>query len=157
MAATRLDKIELKRRAVRILPSILFTLLFISGVYLWQYYSPNRGDAKLKELQQISSETPVHPAFISVSTRTNSRASDAGVYKNYASMATFDEVKGFYKNALAQRGWTLKQPATQAADSEIVSEIVFVKGEYSIAIEYHGQRPGDRVADYSMNFLWRDR
>ncbi|MCA1815914.1 MAG: hypothetical protein LC746_05810 [Acidobacteria bacterium] len=158
MLTSRSRRKGFKQLAVRLLPAAAFTLMFISSVFLWKYFSPNRNDAKLRELQQISTEAPVYPAFIHTSTQTSSRASDAGVYESYASMATYEQVKEFYDEALTKKGWTMASEENGHSADQVDggNTLIFRKGDYSIAIEYHGRRPSDRVGDFSVSFLWRE-
>src|SRR5437016_3778516 len=61
---------------IRVLLALVFFLLFALFVYVAKEVSPNRGDAKLKELQGLSSETPAYPSFQIVTKHYSSRYLD---------------------------------------------------------------------------------
>ena len=111
-----------KNQLIRVILTLAFLLLFAVFIYVAKEVSPNRGDAKLRELQGLSSDTPRYPSFQIVNQRYSSRYLDAGVYEYYRSSAKYDDVKRFYSGMLSQRGWTL--------DSEDRGrKITFRKGE----------------------------
>ena len=132
---------------IRVLLALVFLLLFALFVYVAKEVSPNRGDAKLKELQGLSSETPTYPSFQIVNKTYSSRYLDAGVYEYYRSTAKYDDVKEFYSGTLSQRGWSL-----DAEDEG--KKITFRKGELRIVIEFAGDDT-DHSWNYAVDFLWK--
>src|SRR5215510_5260339 len=122
--------------------------------YLWKNASPNKNDAKLKELREIVADRQVFPDFIEDATDETSRAADAGIYKYYCSTATYEEVKDFYSSKLNSRGWRL------VTESEVQrwfrdvgwKDLVFKNGEFAIAIDYSGSL--NRKCKYSISYVW---
>lgn len=131
---------------IRVLLGLAFFLIFVLFVYVAKEASPNRGDAKLKELQGLSSETPTYPSFQIVNKSYSSRYLDAGVYEYYRSTAKYDDVKGFYSGTLSQRGWSL-----DGEDKE--KKMTFRKGELRIVIEFGNDT--DQSWNYAVDFLWK--
>jgi hypothetical protein len=158
MAELKLSKSKIKSWALRILPSAIFVLIFLLLNYWWKQNSPNRDDAKLKELHQLSLEIPVYPDFTEVVTHESSRAMDAGLYKYYFSTAEYDDVKQFYARELGNRGWKLSSEQRQYDWFRDYGgrNLAFEKGDFLIAIEYAGAGSNDR-SNYSINFIWKNR
>jgi hypothetical protein len=150
-------KLNLKSLAVKILPSAAFVILFLLFVHWNKQSSPNRDDAKLKELQQISSEMPVPSSFSEVSTNFSSRGMDAGVYKTYRSPASYGDVKRFYSERLITKGWILRREKNH--ESWIIDtdgkDLEFQKGDMYIIIEYNGTK-GNNSWNYAVNYVWRN-
>jgi hypothetical protein len=136
--------------AVKVLPSLIFILAFLIIVQYAKQHSPNRNDAKLKELEQLAIETKVYPDFIEVASSTSSRSVDAGVYKSYRSSADFEAVKEFYLNALGHDGWNLSEEKAQ-------SELLFKKGAFWIVVEHTEASASAPHWNYSVNFVWRSQ
>lgn len=143
---------------LKVLPAALFLVLFLSFVHWSKESSPNRGDAKLKELQQLASEMSVPSSFREVATHSSSRAMDAGVHKSYHSSASFEEVKKFYSDQLIARGWVLI--AEQNHESILIDtdgkDLKFQKADIIISIEHAGSRASDRSWNYSVSYVWHN-
>jgi hypothetical protein len=135
-----------KTRLNKLIVSIVFFSLFFLLLYALKEASPNHGDAKLTELQELSYEIPKYPSFTNESTHYSSRYSDAGVYKYYSSTADFKDVEVFYSSVLAQRGFSL--------DGEDVRKIIFRKGDTRIIIEFAGDK-SDQSWNYGVTFSWK--
>jgi len=137
-----------------ILPAI-FASIFLLLVYVAKDMSPNRGDAKLKELQLLSTQIPVFPGFRKVGTHQTSRFLDAGVYDYYGSPAKYDEVERFYISTLAQYGWVrINEESSNIYKEGEARKLIFKNGEYRLIVEYAGDGT-NRSWNYALNFLWR--
>jgi hypothetical protein len=138
--------------------AVLFTYLLISD---WRKQaSPNRDDAKLRELQQTSAEIPVFPTFRETGTYQGSRDINAGIYKTYRSPTSYEEVKQFYSANLSQRGWVLlseERPSSWFIDEYDGRVLTFRKGDSVIIVEYAGRSTPAERWNYSVNFVWRDK
>jgi hypothetical protein len=136
-----------------ILPAA-FAGLFLTFIYVAKDMSPNRGDLKLKELQQLSANIPVFPQFTKVGTHYSSRFLDAGVYNYYISTAKYEEVERFYLQILAQEGWVKSnEESAQLYTEAKAKKLIFKKGDYRFVIEYAGE--STTSWNYALNFLWR--
>ena len=156
MARVPSKKISLKSLALKALPAAVFLLLFLTFVYWDKQSSPNRDDAKLEELRQLSAEIPVPSGFSGVDTQSSSRGMDAGVYKTYCSTASYDEVKRFYSGVLVPKGWVLSSEKNH--ESFLINtsgkDIEFHKGDMRIVIEYSGGTACGGSWNYAVNYLW---
>jgi len=141
---------------VKVLPAAGLLAVVYLVYYVDKQASPNRDDAKLKELQQLSSDLPVPAGFSGVSTHTSSRGMDAGVYKTYRSEVGYDEVKRFYADMLQPRGWVLSREQTRESllMKSVGRDLEFRKGDMRISIEYTGTKAGDSSWNYAVNYLW---
>jgi hypothetical protein len=140
---------------------LLVLIAFISAILLLVYFekqsSPNRDDEKLKELRQLSAELSVFPDFRETATYESSRATDAGVYKHYFSLASYQEVAEFYSVMLTRRGWTISGDRTLRTWFGIGSnnkKLTFEKRDNIISIQCICDKPTDRGSQYSISFLW---
>ena len=145
MATVLSHKLNVRNLILKILPAAAFLVLFLLFVYWSKESSPNRADAKLKELQHLASEVRVPSSFREVATHSSSRGMDAGVYKSYHSPASFEEVKKFYSDQLIARGWMLA--AEENHESRLIDtdgkDLKFQKGDMIISIDYAGSKAGD--------------
>ena len=136
------------KRTIKFLTPIAFFTAFSLLIHCAKQDSPNRDDAKLKELEQISSSVPTFPTFASVDTSSSSALDDAGIYKYYRSSSSFYKVKDFYVEELSQRSWSLAEETTKG--------LKFRKGEYLIAVQYAGSNSELHDWNYAVSFVWRD-
>ena len=158
MATTLSHKLNARNLILKIFPAAVFLVLFLLFVHWSKESSPNRADTKLKELQQLAAEVRVPSSFREVATHSSSRGMDAGVYKSYHSLASFEEVKKFYSDQLIARGWVLA--AEENHESRLIDtdgkDVEFQKGDMIISIEYAGSKVDDRSWNYSVSYVWRN-
>ena len=158
MARVLSHKLNVRNLILKILPAAVFLVLFLLFVHWNKESSPNRADTKLKELQHLASEVRVPSSFREVATHSSSRGMDAGVYKSYRSLASFEEVKKFYSDQLIARGWVLA--AEENHESILIDtdgkDLEFQKGDMIISIEYAGSKAEDRSWNYSVSYVWRN-
>jgi hypothetical protein len=149
-----------KHQVINVICIVAFVTLCLFLVYIWKQYSPNRNDAKLKELRALSSETPAYPDFREVAMHFSSRAMDAGVYRSYYSLSGYEEVKRFYLNILSKRGWKLTSEESSQSflgESRDSKKIAFRKNDLQIIVEYVGGiAPNEGRWNYSVSFIWRN-
>jgi len=136
--------------------AITLILAVVGLAYLWKNASPNKDEAKLKELREIVVDLQVFPDFIEDATDETSGATDAGIYKYYCSAATYEEIKDSYSIKLYSRGWRLLTESELQRWFRDVGwkNLVFKNGEFAIAIDYSGSL--NRKCKYSISYVWRD-
>jgi hypothetical protein len=148
---------EKKTKAIRnLLIQVTLLFAFLLLVYYWQQTSPNRNDAKLKELRQLAAETAVFPGFKELATYDSSRATDAGVYKHYYSPSSFQEVVQFYSSELSRSGWMISGEKSWRSGFGFGTsnkKLIFEKGDIIITVQYTGNNPTD-TWNYAISFLW---
>jgi hypothetical protein len=150
-----------KTNASHLAIKLSIQVAFISAVLLLIYFgkqsSPNRDDEKLKELRQLAAEIFVFPGFRETATYESSRATDAGVYKHYSSLASYQEVVQFYSTMLSQRGWAISGERTLRTWFGISSNnktLTFEKGDNIISIQCICANSTDKASQYSISFVW---
>lgn len=148
-------KLETKTWLNKIILPVVFASLFLFFLYVAKDMSPNRNDAKLEELQLLSTQIPVVPKSKKVGTFYSSRFLDAGLYNYYSSTAKYDEVERFYLSTLTQEGWVRANEQSPPLYKEgEARKLTFKKGEYRLIIEYAGDGT-NRSWNYALNLLWR--
>ena len=124
-------------------------------------FSPNRDDAKFKEVQQLSSTLPVYSDFRSTGEgSTYSKSMVASIHKQYRSNARYEDVKKFYSTQLTQTGWRLvkETPLKDGWSQDLGGrELRFEKGQYSMVIEYIGEKAFDPDWEYAVSVVWDDK
>jgi len=138
---------------------IIVILVFLLLVLMpdWsKRLSPNRDDAKLKELQELAFSTPTYPEFYKVAETSGSRNINAGISKKYQSSASYDDVKKFYSDILITKGWIISEE--RDLKSFLVrhewKELIFKKKDLSISIEYKGRDLSNQQYNYSVSYSW---
>ena len=121
-------------------------------------YSPNRGDAKFKEVERLYNGLHVYPGFQPVGEASYSKSMLASVSKYYKSDASYDDVKKFYSAELGPAGWQLTKERNLKDWWRDFGgrELTFGKGQYSVVIEYRGDQAIDPDWNYAINVGWDD-
>ena len=127
---------------------LIVALVFFSLFYLLNYFikqnSPNRDDAKLKEVQDISTEIKDFPKSAVIDEHTLSRSFDACVQKYFVSKANLDEVGKYYENELIEDGWIRKNQ----------DSLIFLKEDFSVHIERRDEK--DAGWDFAISLCWKN-
>jgi hypothetical protein len=151
---------KIKRSALGVLCGVAFFLIFLGYEHYEKQNSPNQDDAKLNELQRISSETPIPTTFRGIDSRSSSRSINAGVYNTYYSLSKYEEIKQFYLDELTPKGWQLLKDEdlrSWLSSSYHQQRLTFRKQDLLIIIEYmNGVKP-EYQWNYAVNFVWQNR
>lgn len=141
---------------------VLLGLLIVAVVCVMAYFakkhSPNRDDTKLYELRQMYSTFPLPSDFQEIGSSFQSKAELALVTKYFRSKSRYDEVKTFYIQHLIETGWVLanERPMKDWFTDFGGRELEFSKGEYSVVIEYAGERASNDW-NYGIAIEWRKK
>jgi hypothetical protein len=121
-------------------------------------HSPNKGDAKLKEIEAIYSQLPIYPDFHEVAHSFISKADSALTDKSYTSSARYADVRSFYSDRLSASGWQLTNERNMKDWWRDLGgrQLTFRKGQYSIVIEYRGDKEPNPDWNYVIDFEWHD-
>lgn len=134
----------------------MILLLLLSLLFFGCYYKRdiNRA-AKLNELKQIATETPVFPDFKELDSHYNIKNDGVTYSLYYQSKANYDEVKSFYSETLVSKGWdSPKEESLEGLFKKDGSKrLIIRKGEYTIYIEYEGTNPTEDWS-YSISYSW---
>ncbi len=134
-------------------------LVIVSSLLACKQFSPNKNDVKLKEVEGLWASFPVYPGFQESGGSTYSKSMLAAVNKYYKSDAGYDEVKTFYATQLGSAGWQQTKERNMKDWSRDLGgrELTFGKGEYSVVIEYWGDKAIDPDWNYAINVRWDDK
>jgi len=141
---------------------IAIILIFLLSTLMpdWRkQFSPNRDNAKLKELRELALHTPTYPEFEYVAETSGSRDINAGTYTRYLSSASYDDVKRFYSDILMTKGWIISEE--RDLKSFLVTHewkiLTFKKEDLSISVEYRGADLISQQYNYSVSYSWRQK
>ncbi len=146
-----IDSQTIGKNIMRIMAGLL-ALLVISFAGCKEF-SPNKGDAKLKEVETIAASLPVHPSFQQTWSGSTSKSMLASAGRHYKSTARYEEVKNFYMSHLQGAGWMLKEER-ELKSVEGARQLTFSKDEYSFVLEYSGEKAVDPDWNYAIDVTW---
>ena len=116
----------------------------------------NKDGSKMKEVEKLSAEIPVHPALSPNGYVAKiSKPQTALITRHYKSTLPYEELMNFYVEKLTADGWKFE------GDSELRDwgkdlggyELEFRRGGYFAAITYAGEK-ADYGWDYSIDVGW---
>jgi hypothetical protein len=148
----------MKHKPTQVLSLVLATATFMS-LNNCKRYSPNKDDVKLKEVERLYSALPIYPGFQAVAGSSYSKSMLASVNKSFISEAVYDDVKNFYSTKLIPEGWRLSKERKLRDWSRDYGgrELTFEKGQYSVVIEYRGDKAIDPDWNYAIGVGWDDK
>jgi hypothetical protein len=116
-------------------------------------HSPNKDDAKLKEVEAIFAQLPIYPDFQEVAHSTDSKDAMVRSGKSFRSAAKYDDVRSFYSNKLFASGWQLARERNMTDWFRDFGgrQLTFRKGQYSIVIEYRGDKEPNPDWNYGID------
>lgn len=114
--------------------------------------------ARLRYIEQLRENVPIHPTFIEVERLTVSEASEAEVAYEYRSSASFDQVRGFYQERLAGSDWQFVDESMVKDRGRLKGErlLEFRQGDYDLDVKYAGQRASALGWNYAIEISWRN-
>ena len=120
-------------------------------------FSPNKNDVKLKEVEQLYSNLPIYQGFRETWSGSVSKSMLASVGKHYKSDAGYQDVKDFYVTKLVPDGWQLTKdiPLKDWSEDHGGRELTFTKQQYSVVIEYRGDKVTNPDWNYAINVGWQ--
>ena len=139
---------------------IVIGIILVASVSLWAKYakdrSPNKDDAKLNEIQSIYSQLPIYPDFQEVAHSGDSKDVSARAGKSYKSAAKYSDVRSFYSDKLTPTGWQITKERNLKDWWRDFGgrQLTFQKGQYSIVIEYRGDKEPSPDWNYAIDVEW---
>jgi hypothetical protein len=121
-------------------------------------HSPNKGDAKLKEIEAVYSQLPIYPDFHEVAHNFSSKDVSALTGRSYSSSAAYADVRSFYSDKLSASGWQLTNERNMKDWWRDFGgrQLTFRKGQYSIVIEYRGDKEPNPDWNYAIDLEWHN-
>ena len=115
-----------------------------------------RNNPRLKEVKQIVLEVPNYSNFNQVGNNEIVTADSVMITNYYVSKASYEDVREFYLDRLSQKGWTLaeEKPLLVWGTDYGVKKLVFLKGEFMIAIQYEGTRATSVGRNFALSYAW---
>ena len=134
---------------------VLFAAIFVLA-YISKFFSPNRGDVKLYQAQELINRVSPYPDSEVVETSAGSKDRIATVGRAYKSKASYEDLKRYYSEKLATQGWRYE------TENDLFDwgrnfggrRILFRQGQFQLVIEYAG-RGADYGWDYAVNITWQ--
>jgi len=113
----------------------------------------------LKEVERLYSALPIYPGFLAIGGSSYSKSMLVSVSKSYRSEASYDDVKSFYSIRLSSEGWQITEERNLKDWSRDYGgrELTFSKAEYSVVIEYRGDKAVDPDWNYAIGVGWHDK
>jgi hypothetical protein len=119
-------------------------------------FSPNNNDLKLKEVEKLFAALPIHRSFRETWSGSMSKSMLASLGKHYRSDARYEEIREFYVTALVPAGWLLtkERPLKVWSKDYGGRQLTFTKEQYSVVIEYSGEKAIDPDWNYGIDVGW---
>ena len=126
----------------------VFWALLLGPMILMAFMGDPADKKRLETLRRIVAETPLHPDFKEVGSRSELSKNTGAIiiigYRGAPYATTYDDVKNFYVRELPLKGWNL------TADDGETRQLTFRRGEYKIVI----QPEVTSTADYVVDYMW---
>jgi len=138
-----------------IVGAVLLVAVYVLADYTKEH-SPNAGDAKLKEVDELLSSIPTYPDFQEVYNSWSSKDLLALRGRHYRSVAPYEEVRRFYSDHLVERDWHLSEERNLRGWWKDTGGriLTFRQGEYKFTIEYRGDKESDPDWNYAVDLSW---
>ena len=136
--------------------SLALLVLILCSLASCKQFSPNKNDGKLKEVEKLYTNLPIHRGFTETWSSSVSKSMLASVGKHYKSDARYEDVKHFYVTNLIPEGWQLTKeiPLKDWSEDYGGRELTFTKEQYSIVIEYRGDKAISPDWNYAIDVGW---
>ena len=144
----------MKPRTIQVFSQVLFIVILLqSGC---KHFSPNKDDVKLREVEKLQAGLPIHPTFQEIGGSSFSKPMLASIHRYYKSDAGYDVIKSFYSAKLIPEGWQLTKERSLKDWSVDLGgrQLKFGKGQYSVTIEYSGDKALDPDWNYAISVGW---
>jgi hypothetical protein len=102
------------------------------------------------------SEVPNYSDFNQVGSNSIVKTDTVMISNYYVSKASYEEVRQFYLDRLPQKGWKLAEEAPLSSWGEDygAKQLVFLKAEFMIAIQYEGTRATTVGRNFALSYAW---
>ena len=110
---------------------------------------------ELENLRRIAAETPLHPGFVQLRSSDFHKTSHAAIIRCYSVRANDGDIRRFYSQLFASKGWALaKEEELGGFYPEGSYELTFRKGAYAIKLGHSNLDPRSGECNYSLTYHW---
>lgn len=132
------------------LPKLLLVLLILSA---------SCGDEESRKqlviLHQIAADTPLYPGFVQLRSSDYQKTSHATVVRCYSVRANDGDIRRFYSQEFALKGWTLADERKLGGfHPEGSYRLTFRKGPYAIVLAHDNLDDPSGRCNYSLAYYW---
>src|SRR5262245_861272 len=110
---------------------------------------------QLGVLHQLAADTPLYPGFVQLRSSDFANTSRATVVRCYSVRADDSEVKRFYSQLLASKGWKLadeQQPGGFHPEGSY--RLTFRKPPYAVVLQHDNLADPSDKCNYSLAYYW---
>ena len=110
---------------------------------------------ELENVRHIAAETPLYPGFVQLRSSDVHKTSHAAIIRCYSVRANDGDIRRFYSQLFASKGWALaKEEELGGWYPEGSYELTFRKGAYAIKLGHSNLDPGSGDCNYSLTYSW---
>jgi hypothetical protein len=112
---------------------------------------------ELENLRQIAADTPLYPGFVQLGGNSEyQKTSHATVIRCYSLQAKDGDVRRFYSELFASKGWTLAEQENHLGGffPEGSYRLTFRKGAYAIVLGHSNLDQPAGECTYSLAYYW---
>lgn len=110
---------------------------------------------ELENLRQIAVDTPLYPGFVQLRNSELHKTSHAAVVRCYSVRANDGDIRRFYSQLFASKGWALaKEEELGGFYPEGSYQLTFRKGPYAIVLGHSNQDDPTGECNYSLSYYW---
>lgn len=110
---------------------------------------------QLEVLHQLAADTPLYPGFVQLRSSDYLKTSHATVIHCYSVRANDSDVRRFYSQLFASKGWTLaKEEELGGFHPEGSYRLTFRKGAYAVVLQHDNLEDPSGKCNYSLEYYW---
>ena len=110
---------------------------------------------QLDIVRQIAADTPLYPGFVQLRSSDYHKTSHVGLIRCYSVRANDGDIRRFYSEVFAVKGWTLAEEQKLGGfHPEGSYRLTFRKGAYAIVLGHDNLADPAGECNYSLAYYW---
>lgn len=110
---------------------------------------------QIEILRQTAADTPLYPGFVQLRSSDFVNVGHAGIVRCYSVRANDSDVKSYYSQLLASKGWTLaEEQRLGLLHPEGSYRLTFRKDAYAIVLGHDNFDDPAGECNYSLAYYW---
>ena len=106
-------------------------------------------------LRQIAADNPLYPGFVQLRSSDFINVGHAGIVRCYSVRANDGDIRRFYSEVFAVKGWTLAEEQKLGGfHPEGSYRLTFRKGAYAIVLGHDNLADPSGECNYSLTYYW---